>query len=127
MSWETAVDYCDELYKSGFSDWHVPDIDELRTLVKNCPESETGGECPISEADDVLSQLYVTQCMGCGYGGFSKLGDTDILWSSSYVDEDFDYAWYISFSSAEISVAYKYEDGCDEVYNSCVITVRCVR
>jgi len=127
MSWETAVDYCDELYRSGFSDWRVPDIDELRTLVKNCPESETGGECPISEAGGVLSQLYVTECMGCGYGGFSKLGDTDILWSSSYVDEDDDYAWYISFSSAEISVAYKYEDGCDEVYNSCVITVRCVR
>ena len=127
MSWEMAVDYCDELYKGGFSNWRVPDIDELRTLVKNCPENETGGECPISEAGGVLSQLYVTECMGCGYGGFSKLGDSDILWSSSNVDEDSDYAWYISFSSAEISVAYKYEENCEELYNTCVVTVRCVR
>ncbi len=76
MSWEMAVNYCDELKKSGYSDWRMPDIDEL----KNCSETETGGECPISESDGVLSQLYVTSCMGCGYGSFDKLNDADIFW-----------------------------------------------
>ena len=127
MSWEMAVDYCDELKKSGYSDWRMPNIDELRTLIKNCSETEPDGECPISESDGVLSQLYVTSCMGCGYGSFDKLNDTDIFWSSSSVEEDPDYAWYVSFSSAEISVAYKYETNCEEVYNTCVVTVRCVR
>ena len=127
MSWKTAVDYCDELNKSGYSDWRMPNIDELRTLIKNCPESEPGGECPISESDGVLSQLYVTSCMGCGYGSFDKLNDADILWSASTVEEDQNYAWFVSFSGAEISVAYKYEDDCEELYNGCVITVRCVR
>jgi hypothetical protein len=41
-----ALRYCNKLVMGGFDNWRLPDIDELRTLVRGNPSSETDGACP---------------------------------------------------------------------------------
>ncbi len=130
MSWSMAIDYCNNLYKSGYKDWRLPSIDELRTLIENCPNIESGGECPVSENNSSLSSLYVGygSCHGCESDDYTnKLNEREMLWSSSEVDDEADNAWYIYFPTGEIAYWYKYEDCEYDTYNMCGIFVRCVR
>ncbi|NMC68838.1 MAG: DUF1566 domain-containing protein [Myxococcales bacterium] len=35
MSWQAALDYCQDSTLAGFSDWYLPSINELRSIVDN--------------------------------------------------------------------------------------------
>ena len=51
MTPEEARDYCDGLVIGEMFDWRLPDIDQLRSLVRGCPLTvplERGGSCPVS-------------------------------------------------------------------------------
>lgn len=53
MTQSDAVSYCNNLSEGGFSDWRLPSINELRTLIQGCPATQTGGECnPIDKCFD---------------------------------------------------------------------------
>ena len=101
MTWNDAVNYCQNLGENGYSNWRLPNIDELRTLVKNCPTTETGGACDVT--NECLSQENCKNkaCEGCENKGikYSKLGDKGFLWSYSL---DGNNAWYIDFTYASI-------------------------
>ena len=131
-----AVETCKNLREGGFSDWRLPTIDELRTLVQNCPDSEPGGKCGVSE-----------KCSGkgcfdrCGMGckpvenanpaaarasrriqasrgdsvKYSRFGDMGTLWSSTVFDRE--YRWAIDFTTARIHFSQEF------MYSG----VRCVR
>lgn len=58
--------YCLGLVKAGESDWRVPDIAELRTLIRGCPETMPGGSCPI--VDGSVQDLTCDGCIGPGPG-----------------------------------------------------------
>ena len=129
MNWSSAKQYCENLSEGGYTDWRLPNIDELRTTIKNCYKTEIGGECRVSERNSCLSWK---QC-GNGYrngscycddrnnngGYYSKLGDPDgvYLWSSSTRSDNPDYAWLVGFESG-------YVGGHDKSINN---YVRCVR
>ena len=90
VDWGTAIDYCEDLKACGYSDWIMPNINELRTLIQNCPETETGGPCSISYPDHLSSgDDWTPDCYHCesiihNGGYYSKLGDDlTSLWSSS--------------------------------------------
>ena len=91
MNWPKAIEYCRNLNEGSHSDWRLPDIDELRTLIKNCPKTETGGECKWSEKNGILAEKRCfpvdTSCF-CeeienSKGYYSRLGDDNLLWSYS--------------------------------------------
>ena len=122
-TWSNAVSYCDNLTEGGYSDWHLPNINELRTLIKNCAGSQTGGSCAVQDPSCLSSSCYSSSCY-CSYmenngGYYSKLGDDDTvyLWSSSTLSDNTDIAWGVSFGPGGV-------DGNDKAsYNY----VRCVR
>lgn len=128
FGWYSAEAYCDNLTESGYSDWRMPTISELRTLVQNCPETQMpGGSCGVT--DDCLTGYYLDNnecrndaCKGCAddenyTGKYSKFGDTYSLWSSSAASDNSNEKWIIDFDSGAL-VCWHVET----YYN-----VRCVR
>ena len=98
-----AYKYCKELnekYYGGHNNWRLPTIDELRSIIKNCPNMELEGKCRISEENDNLSyyrdysSIYCASCKGkipqehsklpLPYGGFNV-----VVTSKSQVEEGF--------------------------------------
>ncbi len=104
MSWSDAKTYCANLNEDGYSDWRLPTISELRTLIKNCPATESGGACKITN-ECLSSKCRNDDCKGCKHfeeGRYSKLEDTDQVWSSSEVSDYIYYAWNVDFGDGEV-------------------------
>ncbi|MBP5405838.1 DUF1566 domain-containing protein [bacterium] len=87
---ERAEAYCNNLKEGGFADWHLPTIDELRTLIVNCPKLEPYGTCRVSDKTGCLASTCYkeSQCLCEGDGSeviFSKFGSEGYgqYWSSS--------------------------------------------
>ena len=130
-----AYNYCENLNECGHADWHLPNINELRTLIQNCPETQTGGICGVHDPDCLKDPdcFYYSagQCL-CekkenNGGYYSKLGDDDkvVLWSSSNFEHisgciATTLVWLVDFSSGEV----RHEE--EESYSS-YHNVRCVR
>ena len=120
MDWDTAVDYCENLTEGGYSDWRLPTITELRTLIKNCPQTDFSGSCTVTNDCLSYSECRNDACAGCDYdetGNYSKLGDNNWLWSASTRPDDSNYAWFVYFKTANVHY--------NDKSNSCY--VRCVR
>ena len=134
MTYTAATTFCQGSEMNGyggFTDWRLPNIDELKTLLVWSKSSS----CKVSEVDGHLASSDWTcssctencsdtgsGCGNCSYyyddGRFSKLGDGDVwLWSSSLPSDSSSYAWFVVFSCG--ALAYY---GID--YDS---YVRCVR
>ena len=137
MDWLSALNYCEKKLndsnKCGYSDWHLPTIDELKTLLKWRRDSQ----CKVSDTDNCLSFTDCWTCSSCchdctlGGGGecnyssyyydgrYSKLSDSGSLWSSSVPTEYSHSAWTVNFNAAQVYNKSKSNE--TEVY------VRCVR
>lgn len=115
FDWDEAVSYCEQLDELGHYDWRLPTVSELRTLIQNCPDTETYGFCnmtdecleeSVAEGDrskDTFCYSDDCSCRYLGYnsekyedGYYSRLGDNEPLWSSTGT-------WY---SSDAISVRF---------------------
>ena len=112
MTWEKAKDYCSNLTACGYSDWHLPTISELRSLIQNCPATQTGGECGVTNNCLSFSDCdnFSAACQGCdndSSGKYSKLGDSSWLWSSSTLSDGTDSAWLVLFYDASVQFDYK--------------------
>ncbi len=95
VTFTQAGNYCKNLKQGGFTDWRLPTIDELRTLVVNCPKVESGGACKVSESTNCLSLSCYSEencvCQGENdYAVFSKFGyeQYGLYWSSSAKTEN---------------------------------------
>ena len=128
---EEAKTYCADLKEGGFTDWHLPTIDELRTLVVNCPGLETSGKCKVSDKKNCLSANCYNEsdCLCEGESEtavFSKFGYEyyALYWSSS--SGYFEYSernWLIELAGYANVVTFDPYDGRNDHY----ATVRCVR
>ena len=102
-TWQKAVNYCNSYSEGGLSGWRLPKISELRTLIQNCSETETGGSCGVT--DYCLSNGACCGCSSDLTGKYSKFGDTVRLWSSSTITESNygnRYAWDVDFSDGSV-------------------------
>ena len=123
MNRNNAVSYCENLTEGGYDDWHLPDIDELRTLVQNCTSTQTGGSCGVTT--DCLEGSCNASCAYCesdSNGGHSKFGETDRLWSSSVRSDNSNHAWFINFVRGNVSyelVSNTYKVRCVREYDPC--------
>ena len=129
MKWSSAKQYCEDLSEGGFTDWRLPNVDELRTLIKN-RRTVTGRACKASERRGCLSTScwsWETCAEACNHswdkctlywdGRYSKFGDTDWFWSSSTLSDYPSSAWGVNFYIGAVSGDSKSLNG----------YVRCVR
>ncbi len=113
MTWSEATTYCKNL--GG----RLPTISELRELIQNCPATETGGECGVTDGCLSLGGCW-DACGGCEVGEsgkYSVFGDTNSFWSSSELSEDADKAWVMGFGYGGVGYGGK----------NALVFVRCVR
>ncbi len=111
LNWQEAIDYCNGLEKDGSSDWHLPNIDELRSLIRGCEKTISGGECSV--ALDCLEYECINvpasdSCAPCSAGVCywdnslgSDCGKT--FWSSSSVSDAEKTAWIVGFYNGGIN------------------------
>lgn len=124
--------HCDDLDLGGQTDWRVPSISELRSLVRVCPGTVTEGSCNVSDLCLSLVQCFdVYDCQktcnawggpgvnGC-YWPEDLEGECDIYWSSS-IPTDFP-------AQPPVYWTVRFADG-DIVFNDVTTEkhVRCVR
>jgi len=148
--WSEAVIYCMDLTLAGYSDWRLPNIDELRTLIIGCPNTMPKGICPVKDGfrmvfpDDPVdlvkcNNLYQGKCVkssdirkncgGCKYKqGPGPEGD--------YMDGVFEGTsgayWSSSSDMSDTNYAFyiAFDDGRLDTYGKDkynVLDVRCVR
>ena len=131
-----AIDHCKTLVYGGYEDWHLPSISELRSLIRGCPGTQTGGGCDLTDSClDFSDECWNDQCYGCeswegpADGGFywpdhfaisEKYFYNSYYWSSSECPYDYylqDNAWAIYFIDGSFFPFAKYS----------ARTARCVR
>ena len=50
MTFEKAISYCETLSESGFDDWRLPELYEIRTLSDKCIEEENPDFCAVTDS-----------------------------------------------------------------------------
>lgn len=127
-----ADNYCNYLNWGGYGDWRVPSVSELRSLVRGCPDTETGGSCGVTDSCLHEGNCWTAACNGCPsdlgpgtngvYWPAELQGGCEDLncwyWSSSIVAEASVSRWCIGFEKAQVA---------DANANSTNVNLRCVR
>lgn len=85
----------------------LPTISELRTLVKNCPATETGGLCKVTNDCLSYTDCWTDICEGCPFdesnlGEHSVFGNTEWFWSSSEQTDFPGKRWYLASHTGHV-------------------------
>lgn len=111
MSVTAALVYCEE-NPDGLPGlgWHLPNVTELRTLVRGCPATEPEGACGLTESCTDFEACWSTDCwstcmLGDGPGGCYRETELEgescsAAWSSDSVDDQMGRYWYLNFRRA---------------------------
>jgi hypothetical protein len=116
--WQYAVAYCSALNLAGFDDWRLPTISELRSLIRECPPTELGGACGVT--DSCLEMSCETgACYGCTLQGgpaiphgcyFSPELYGDCMWfwwSQNDCSDSWPNAWGVDFMEGDVGASDK--------------------
>ncbi len=123
-TWQAAIDYCVSSSIGGLTGWRSPTISELRSLIRNCSDTMTGGGCGLSDSC-TRSDCRNVACDGCAFdnssGKYSVFGDIGLFWSSSFPDGINSCGWEVSFLNGGIGKSGQCTSKTSGLY------VRCVR
>jgi hypothetical protein len=110
--WYSAVVACDALDLGGHGpgSWHLPTISELRSLIRGCPATETGGGCGVTDSC-IGWGCWNEPCRGCSYregpgtdGAYWPAvvsGPVHLYWSSSSAGWSAD-VWNVNFYDGDV-------------------------
>ena len=128
MNWQAAKSHCAGLSLGGQSDWRLPTITELRSLIRGCPATQKGGSCGVTDSCLSYKSCYNSSaCGGCSYKGGpgpggaywppELTGEVDWYWSSSAVADHDNGAWGVYFYYGYVS---SHSTGYYDYYARCV-------
>ena len=124
MEWQDAIDYCNDLSLDGHSDWRLPTISELLSLIRGCSATESDGTCNIDVGDCLEWSCRDDSCDGCSsgegpangcYWPDNIEGSCSWYWSSSPVEDYVSTAWGVLFLYGRVRgdhVGYRYDVRC---------------
>ena len=127
-TWNDAKSYCSSLSLAG-GGWRLPTIGELRSLIRGCAATQTGGSCGVTDSCRSYSSCQDSSCYGCTHnkgpaGGCYWPGELSgtCSWycSSSPVADSGDCVFFVTFDRGLVSFVDVYPDYGDN-------HVRCVR
>jgi hypothetical protein len=104
MNQDDAWDWCESQSFPPYNGWRVPTIEELRTLVIDCPATAPGGACGILDDCTDPATCGGADCDGCATNGggingcywpFVGQECLQALWSTTASPDGF---WGISFA-----------------------------
>jgi len=126
FTWEKAKTYCQNLSLAG-DGWHLPTISELRTLIRGCDGTITGGACDATD-DCTEYDCENDPCHGCGFeegpgkgGAYWPSGISGyayFYWSSLLVVDENDFAWSVDFRTGRVGCGTRLDE---------ILQIRCVR
>lgn len=108
--------YCSGLTWAGVEGWRGPSISELRSLVRGCPATATGGVCEVTDSCASMEECWEYDCNGCAnYGGPGGNGyywpdemscgqPAGSVWSTTMISDQPKNNWVMFFSNADIEV-----------------------
>ena len=119
LDWFLAKSHCQGLAVGGHTDWRMPTISELRSLIRGCPDTMPGGECEVTDSCVVLSCFDELACFSCihdegpadgCYWPDAMQGTCSFYWSASSTEQAVSpdllpgegLYWYIGFSSGRL-------------------------
>ena len=114
MKWSKAKAHCAGLDLGGHTDWRLPTIGELRSLIRGCSKTEAGGSCNIKEGRCLKWSCRDSSCSGCSnndgpadgcYRPAELKGRCGWYWSSSAVADSDASAWCVDFNGALVDSA----------------------
>lgn len=108
-NFQGALDACASLRLCPDVKWRLPTIDELRTIVRNCPNVERGGACRVMNGcgDRSACVMNCSACSSDSSSGDPKFRIEQLVgyaweWSSSVVLNDPDSVWMLAFNTGDI-------------------------
>ena len=93
MNWEDALEYAENLEYNGYSDWRLPDVKELQSIVDY---SRSPGTTNSAAIDPLFNCTEITNEAGEADYGYYWSSTTHFNWS----DTGATYASYVSFGRA---------------------------
>jgi hypothetical protein len=109
--WYDAGKYCKTLNQAGYSDWRLPDIREMRSLIQGCDKCRNSLQDPCNGCTERAGPIF-----GC-YGPKEFDKPCAWFWSSTPDEADGNYVWLVDFNTGAIQRRDK-----ANIYNT-----RCVR
>jgi hypothetical protein len=128
-SYEDPETYCTELGWAGYGDWLLPDINLLRSLIRGCDATATGGSCGVTNnCNSDLWPCWSNSCDGCSNLGGPAMGgaywpaeitgNITAYWTSLTDSTDSMSVWGVDFNFAALVTIGEESDSA---------SVRCVR
>ncbi|MBN2361574.1 MAG: DUF1566 domain-containing protein [Deltaproteobacteria bacterium] len=135
MTFQEAATYCRGLVHGGYDDWNVPSISELRSLVRGCSLTVSGGDCGVTDGCYSTAPMCYNaeECNAgtpptCGpFGGPGTIGcymDPALAGSNGICDKKYwscahpsNELWTVNFATATVALWYAAFDA----------NVRCLR
>ena len=105
--------YCKALNLAGYTDWRLPTINELRSLIRGCSYTEPGGECTLTDScyTHSCNNAYCDTCSTYPMAGPGKdgcywdpaiSGHCERYWTTGQTGTGL--GWQISFDEGSFSL-----------------------
>ena len=106
--WDAAKAYCENLNYAGHDDWRLPNLTELKSIVKGCNKTN---ECPVTAENPAYPGNYSSVCKTCSSGNYlqPEVGEQIDFpyWTSTTDDPSKNYRiWAINFINGEVFYSY---------------------